>query len=81
MKFSEGTKNGLRQVNAFSGDVYKFSSGTARQIIGYGQQIAIDAVKQNSGAQKVSSTESFGNLKDGILNIVKVVINVYDGVV
>ncbi len=81
IKFSESTKQNLKQMNAFTGQVFDLASGAVKKLVSYGRQVAIDAANQNEGVKGISEQKVMTDLKDGAVTGIKVFINLYDGMV
>lgn len=81
VKFSENTKQSLKQMNEFTGKVLDLASGAAKKLVNYGRQVAIDAANQDEAAQNYSEQKVMNDLKHGAITGLKVFINLYDGMI
>lgn len=53
IKFSESTKQNLKQANEFTTKIFEFASGSVKKLINYGRQVAIDAANQNDAVKNL----------------------------
>lgn len=53
IKFSENTKQNLKQANEFTTKIFDFASGSVKKLINYGRQVAIDAANQNDAVKNL----------------------------